>query len=340
MNLPANTSDRVEWIDAAKGIGIILVVLGHIWLIGPGQKIINSFHMPLFFFLSGYVFHFERYRDFKQFLGSKGTRILAPYFWFSLITYFYWLLVERWVSRNAISPFTTFVNIFRCQGADRYLPHNPALWFLPCLFVVEVLFYCLAKNRNRRNILGLLLVISVMSYIITSLCPRNLPWGMNVALTGIVFYGMGFVLRRGDVWLNSSQRVLPLIFGSTAALGLFLALENTFVIMAACIFGDYFYFYSAAFLNITGIIAISVLLRKTRWLVYLGRNSLTIFALHFPIKRLVVGFNCLLFQLPLEEIKASFLLSSIDALLTILLLLPFIHLVRTQFPFILGQSRG
>ena len=163
---------------------------------------------------------------------------------------------------------------------------------------------------------------------------------MNVALTGIVFYGMGFVLRRGDVWLNSSQRVLPLIFGSTAALGLFLALENTFVIMAACIFGDYFYFYSAAFLNITGIIAISVLLRKTRWLVYLGRNSLTIFALHFPIKRLVVGFNCLLFQLPLEEIKASFLLSSIDALLTILLLLPFIYLVRTQFPFILGQSRG
>ena len=113
MNLPANTSDRVEWIDAAKGIGIILVVLGHIWLIGPGQKIINSFHMPLFFFLSGYVFHFERYRDFKQFLGSKGTRILAPYFWFSLITYFYWLLVERWVSRNALSPFTTFVNIFR-----------------------------------------------------------------------------------------------------------------------------------------------------------------------------------------------------------------------------------
>ena len=57
MNLPANTSDRVEWIDAAKGIGIILVVLGHIWLIGPGQKIINSFHMPLFFFLSGYGYY-------------------------------------------------------------------------------------------------------------------------------------------------------------------------------------------------------------------------------------------------------------------------------------------
>ncbi len=339
MNLSANSSEREEWIDAAKGIGIILVVLGHIWLIGPGQKIINSFHMPLFFFLSGYVFRFERYQGFRQFFSSKMNRILAPYLWFSVITYSYWLIVERWVSGNGISPLAAFLNIFKCQGADRYLPHNSALWFLPCLFVVEVLFYCLAKNRTGEYILSLLMLISLFGHSISHWIPENWPWTINIALTGLVFYGMGFLLRRIDFESGLSRRLLALVFGVATAFGLYLALENTFVIMAACIFGNFFYFYSAAFLNIIGIVAASVLLRKTCWLTFLGQNSLTIFALHFPIKRLVMGFSGLLLRMPLEEIKSSFLLSSLDTFVTILVLLPLIHLVRTRFPFILGDRR-
>ena len=64
-------SNRIKWIDACKGIGIIAVVLGHLaisynstgfyaeysTLLDALIRVIYSFHMPLFFVLSGYVFY-------------------------------------------------------------------------------------------------------------------------------------------------------------------------------------------------------------------------------------------------------------------------------------------
>ncbi len=49
---------RIEWVDIARGIGIILVILGHIG-IGKVGKFIYSFHIPLFFFLSGFLVFLE-----------------------------------------------------------------------------------------------------------------------------------------------------------------------------------------------------------------------------------------------------------------------------------------
>ncbi len=342
MNTNVNANNRIEWIDAAKGIGIIFVVLGHIWLIGPGQKYISSFHMPLFFFLSGYIFSVGKYRNLKQFVYSKVNRILIPYAWFSILSFLYWAIFERTVSGNPISPVTAFVNIFICQGADRHLPHNPALWFLPCLFIAELMFYCIARNIKREYVPIILLITSIASYFITRFFPGNFFWSTNVALTGMVFYGIGYVTHSTRRLLISSSGVIAFIFVGSIMIGLFLSLKNTYVIMAACLYGDYFYFYSAAFFNIAGIIAISVLLKRTAWLVYLGRNSLTIFALHFPIKRLVVGINGALLNIPSEQVKASFLMSSIDTIVTILILLPIICLIRSRFAFILGlgATRG
>lgn len=340
MNPGVNENNRVEWIDAAKGIGIIIVILGHIWLKGTGQKYISSFHMPLFFFLSGYVFSFGKYRDIKQLLWTNINKILIPYAWFSFFTYSYWVFFERHVSGNTISPMSAFINIFMCQGADKYLPHNPALWFLPCLFVVQLMFYYIAKNRKREYLPLSLVTISIMSYFITIFIPGHFPWSINVALTGVVFYGIGFVIKSYMKLSLISNRIILSVFVTAVTLGLVISLQNTYVMMAANLYGNFFYFYAAALLNILGIIAISFLLRKNNWLIYLGRNSLTIFALHFPIKRLVVGLSGIFFNITSEQIKASFLISSLDTIITIIILLPIIHLIRTHFTFILGTTRA
>jgi peptidoglycan/LPS O-acetylase OafA/YrhL len=46
---------RLGWLDAAKGLGIILVVIGHVWTRGPVRDAIYAFHMPLFFIAAGYI---------------------------------------------------------------------------------------------------------------------------------------------------------------------------------------------------------------------------------------------------------------------------------------------
>ena len=72
---------RVEWIDIAKGYGILCVIIGHLPLpfFRALRGEIYTFHMPLFFFLSGCVFSVNKY-NFKEFLKRKIKTIVVPYF--------------------------------------------------------------------------------------------------------------------------------------------------------------------------------------------------------------------------------------------------------------------
>ena len=83
---------RIEWVDVAKGIGIFLVVLGH--TSAQLRNLIYGFHMPLFFFLSGVVFNKEKY-SIKGFVKSRFNSLILPYIFFYVLTYVYWLLIER-----------------------------------------------------------------------------------------------------------------------------------------------------------------------------------------------------------------------------------------------------
>ena len=62
---------RIRWVDIAKGIGIFLVVLGHCQITENVLTLITTFHMPLFFFLAGYVFRPERYSSFSVFFKAR-----------------------------------------------------------------------------------------------------------------------------------------------------------------------------------------------------------------------------------------------------------------------------
>ena len=65
--------ERLEYIDTARGILIILVVIGHIWQAGFVHNFIYSFHMPAFFFISGMLMSHTRAYDKKyiQFVSSR-----------------------------------------------------------------------------------------------------------------------------------------------------------------------------------------------------------------------------------------------------------------------------
>lgn len=60
--------ERIQYLDICKGVGIIFVVLGHIIQTNPIRTWIYSFHMPLFFFLSGYIFYFTKITELKNLL--------------------------------------------------------------------------------------------------------------------------------------------------------------------------------------------------------------------------------------------------------------------------------
>lgn len=55
-------NNRIKTIDIAKGLGILLVVIGHSMQTGSyPMRVIWTFHMPLFFFLSGFCYNQYKY---------------------------------------------------------------------------------------------------------------------------------------------------------------------------------------------------------------------------------------------------------------------------------------
>ena len=91
------TDKRISYIDMAKGIGIILVVLGH--SIFPSENLttwIYSFHMPLFFILSGMLLSHTHATEqaLTSFIRKKAQAIFIPYFVFSVLTILFSALLD------------------------------------------------------------------------------------------------------------------------------------------------------------------------------------------------------------------------------------------------------
>lgn len=138
---------RIKWIDYAKALGIVLVVLGH-----TGEKVplitwLYTFHMPLFFFLSGLTFSTTR----KDFISHKITTLLLPYLGYSVVTLGYDLL-QKFIFGNEVDLLSKMIGIFvQLRGTE----YSIGLWFLPLLFLTEVLMGLLDKLPSQKLKAGL-----------------------------------------------------------------------------------------------------------------------------------------------------------------------------------------
>ena len=85
-------AERLSWLDILKGIGIILVVIGHVYSNRTVFNWLYSFHMPLFFLAAGWG-----YKEKTILTDIKGRiqTLLVPYFSFGLLVLLYWQVLER-----------------------------------------------------------------------------------------------------------------------------------------------------------------------------------------------------------------------------------------------------
>ena len=141
-----NKKKRIVYLDIAKGIGMILVLLGHLQndtVFSYSPYILSlcswifSFHMALFFIISGILISVkgENETDLRIFIRKRFKSVMVPYFWFSLIYIFivlYSLLIDKVVPLK-----TLFIQLWYVLG----MYGMNVLWFLPALFAGEILFF-------------------------------------------------------------------------------------------------------------------------------------------------------------------------------------------------------
>lgn len=129
-------STRLEWVDAAKGLGIILVIVAHVWTRGPVRDFIYSFHMPLFFLLSGYM---SKPRPMGDFVGRQWSAMAVPYIAFLLSLAVFDVVFESWRGHHAIFRDGYDAAWRLTLGGSELRGPFTIFWFVPCLFLARLL---------------------------------------------------------------------------------------------------------------------------------------------------------------------------------------------------------
>lgn len=275
-------SKRIGWIDMAKGYGMICVIIGHLQELPGLIAYVYTFHMPLFFFLSGYVL--KTNMSFYEFLKRKIKGILIPYFGLGIPALLFFIAGHIYkndlIIADSLKVFFSFL-IQRRWGT---------IWFLACLFWLNIFFYLLVNFILDERILGIVVIILTLAGLIYyRLGGRPLVWNIDVCFTALPFFYMGYTLKNikklREILFYSKYKNLILgfcIILNPVAGFLSWLIAGEGLEMANCLYGVEVLVYASAFSGIVYMLALS---RKftLRIIQYIGENSLIYLAWHQTI---------------------------------------------------------
>lgn len=177
-----------ERIDVAKGIGMILLVVGHLLTIdSSGFKVIFGFHMPLFFFLSGYLFVGDKYNR-KDFYSKKIFKLVLSYLFFTLIGLLIYLGMG-WLKDISVKYFI-FSVFYLGEPAI-----NTNLWFLCTLIIVMIVYYnisILSKSRIKWNeFIAVIILCMTVSWSLNYVPLKYIPLKLNTIPLAFMWFFIG-----------------------------------------------------------------------------------------------------------------------------------------------------
>jgi len=323
-----------DYVDLLKGIGILLVVWGHTMV--PRSVYIYSFHMPLFFFLSGYL---HKDKPLGRFVAGKLNTLYVPYAVFTLGSWVFYLARRLPRHRQDVLGDHFWKLTSLITGTADNGGNNP-IWFLTCLLTVSI-FYSVLRCWLKKpvSLRRAVWIASGIGYGL-SLADIRLYFNVDIAFSALVFYHWGFVtkqhavLERMNRWPKFSWLGLVAVAEIFHIITAFLNPRVSairWVNMAGNTLGNYFLFYLSAGLGIFAFLSLGYFVQKIPILNYLGQNSLLILAAHKPVMLLLNEW--FLRFLDMGSPYYGIILS----VSTIVLIVPAIIVVNSKIPWVIGK---
>ena len=210
-----SSSKRILWIDFAKFIGMLLVILGHRGKIRLLNMFIFSFHVPVFFVLSGMTFSFSKnLPDLGKKTLKRFLRLIIPY----LISLIVFTIIDIIMKPEIFSLGSYWLDqLLKVVGysSANYL-YIDALWFLFALFVSGTMFDLLHLFfKNIKDLFVCCCALSLIGVFLGILLNKT-PLMLDVSMSVLPFLCFGYFLKNYDFsrknWLISL--LLLLIWGS------------------------------------------------------------------------------------------------------------------------------
>ncbi|NIK69243.1 acyltransferase family protein [Paenibacillus sp. BK720] len=290
--------ERNIGLDIVKGIGIIAVVVGHSTGGTMFQSILYWFHMPLFFFISGFLFRpLQNLAEYKKWAVNRVKQLIVPYISFVLIITFVRYLI--------IGPKTIkwyFSDVLHILAGGQSIPDAVyvTIWFITCLIFTQLLFgfmQSIVKNKIY------LFVIVIILYLLAHAESRfmrdlHIPGNIDVSLLAVTYFYCGFVFSHLLIRINKDFMRLITILSCTFVILLITLKLNGMIDYSLDMYKKN---YNNLILDIVVpvifilfIYTLSNFISHIRakvigFILSLGRDSLVIMYLHIAIKLLIEG---------------------------------------------------
>lgn len=334
-------ADRIAYLDAAKGIFIIFILMVHHLLDADSLiRYLYTMGVTPFFLISGFLYahKLEWGRPLGSTAARKAKSLLYPYVTFSVVNLLWYVLYYMVVFPDAVPEWTVREVLLKTVTTYGY----NALWYLPCVYFGTLLFFAIRRRRRHGPIWAALAVGVVASFVLfdekltgLGLVSFVYCYLFRVAVAAVFLYG-GSLLYRVFRALDRTRENL-LLYGCLAVSAVIAALywlyPEAFPVanLAAHRLGNPYVFYLASVSNTTVILLLcKKFLFRSRLLTYFGRNSLIVMALHMDV---TIRIAWVIFpQLPIDF--GDRINSVIIIAMELVMFLVIIPILNRFFPFV------
>lgn len=287
--ISATSAKRIDWIDKLKAVAFFTVIVGHFEIPSDLKLWIYSFHMPLFFFITGMTFNIEKIHrtSFKDFLSRQAKRIIVPYFWLQMfsiaIAYMKNILIT-----GKETPIPEYLLGILCSNAKLVNSASlPSYYAVLLFFVLMGLWISVKITKGKKP--ALFVLLSVLSLVSVVTQKVSLPWHLNVVPTGMLLVFIGRLLM--DAYLHNEEKIRKLnksiyivICLVLFTVGYFLSDYNGRISLFRNFYGEeYLLFLVCSLITSTAFIMAVMLLPSSKLLSFIGQNTFFMLCLHFPL---------------------------------------------------------
>ena len=267
---------RENWIDWAKTIGILLVVMGHLDISLTGANtLISAFHMPLFFVISGYLSSNQLVTPPPSRLGKSyhiklAKTLLMPYLIYQILNYPYWLYAAYKMGRLAdpelfdlvVKPINGILIGNAGDTSYSSMICGP-MWFVMALFVLKFGFGYLSRLKDRYILLSCFIAPAIV--VLLRAADLRLIFSADCALLALPFFCAGYWMKKYGVLDKLKFGALKWL-GAAIFFGIILVLStkmNGFAFMAGAQYGhNILLFFMQAFSGIFLVFAVCLILKN------------------------------------------------------------------------------
>lgn len=219
---------RLEFPDIAKGLGIIFVLFSHSCGFPVFGNAIVAFYMPMYFFVSGYVY--KPGRSVTENIRRRLKQLLIPYVGFTLLLYAEHIAVSA--VKHELTAEALFKPLagalysrallyadFRSGNIEFFTISNNPMWFITAMAVASIIFYVLAERfiGSRKTALVTTAVFTAITAVFTY-CPVLMPWSIDTAFACALFMLAGAWLGSRNYFGDGNKERFPFLFVCLAAL--------------------------------------------------------------------------------------------------------------------------